>query len=154
MQKLEDDLAQVDLKLNGDKIRAKHYFETKPSLSDRLNSAIWNSYSTSSAPTGEQRKNLRILNQERLPLETEIKRINKELDNFYSILLNSGAPYLDGEMDEDERIVWFISQDGDDIIINIKDNDVDVESYEKSIIVFINNNQFIVDGESTVNRKK
>jgi len=99
LQKLEADLAQVDINLNGDNIRAKHYFETKPSLWDRLNSAIWNSYSTSSAPTGEQRKNLRILNQERLPLETEIKRINKELDNFYSILLNSGAPYLDGEMD-------------------------------------------------------
>lgn len=99
LQKLEKDLSQVDIKLNGDDIRAKHYFETKPSLWDRLNSAVWNSYSTSSAPTGEQRKNLRILLQERLPLETEIKRIQKELKNFYGILLNSGAPYLDGEMD-------------------------------------------------------
>lgn len=99
LQKLEDDLNSLDLEINGDNIRAKYFFESKPSLSDRLNSAVWNSYSTTSAPTGEQRKNLRIILQERLPMETEIKRIQKELDNFYSILLNSGAPYLDGEMD-------------------------------------------------------
>jgi len=99
LQKIEQDLDVLAVKLGGDPIREKYYFETAPGLMQRLNSAIWNSYSTSSAPTGEQRKNLRILNQERLPLETEIKRIEKELQNFYSILLNSGAPYLDGEMD-------------------------------------------------------
>ncbi len=99
LQKLEDDLSTLDIRLNGDNIRAKYFFETAPSLMGRLSSAVWNSYSTSSAPTGEQRKNVRILVQEKLPLETEIKRIEKELQNFYSILLNSGAPYLDGEMD-------------------------------------------------------
>lgn len=99
LQKLEADLLRVDLQLNGDGLLTKHEFESAPSLMSRLNSAVWNSYSTSSAPTGEQRKNLRIVMQERLPLETEITRIENELDNFYSILLNSGAPYLDGEMD-------------------------------------------------------
>ena len=81
--------------------------------------------------------------------------VDDERDIYVTFKRNGTAEkYIDGEMNEDERLVWFISQDGDDIIINIKDNDVDVESYEKSIIVFINNNQFIVDGESTVNRKK
>lgn len=98
LQKIDKELAQLDRKLNGDALKAKLQFETAPSLSDRLSSAVWNSYSTSSAPTGEQRKNVRILNQERLPLETKITEIEKELANFYSILLNSGAPYLDGEM--------------------------------------------------------
>jgi len=66
---------------------------------ERLNSAVYNSYATSSAPTGEQRKNVRILNQERLPLQTKINGLEEDLDRFYSILLNSGAPYLEGDMD-------------------------------------------------------
>jgi len=98
LQKIDKELASLDRKINGDALKAKLQFETAPSLMDRLSSAVWNSYSTSSAPTGEQRKNVRILNQERLPLETKITEIEKELSNFYSILLNSGAPYLDGEM--------------------------------------------------------
>ena len=79
--------------------------------------------------------------------------IDDERDIYLTFKRNGTAEiYIDGEMDEDERLVWFISQDGDDIIFAI--NDVDGESYEKSIIVFINNNQFIVDGEITLNRKK
>ena len=74
--------------------------------------------------------------------------------DIYVTFMRNGASevYIDGEMDEDERIVWFISQDGDDIIFNYKESHE--KSYQKSIIVFINNNQFIVDGETTVNRKK
>ncbi len=75
--------------------------------------------------------------------------IDDERDIYLTFKRNGTAEiYIDGEMDEDERLVWFISQDGDDIIFNAK------ESHEKSIIVFINNNQFIVDGEITLNRKK
>jgi photosystem II stability/assembly factor-like uncharacterized protein len=99
LQKIEKELNNLAIKMRGDRIRSKHEFETAPSMMDRLNSAIWNSYSTTSAPTGEQRKNMRILQQEKLPFETELNRIESELKNFYSILLNSGAPYLDGEMD-------------------------------------------------------
>ena len=79
--------------------------------------------------------------------------IDDERDIYLTFKRNGTAEiYIDGEIDEDLRLVWFISQDGDDIIFAI--NDVDGESYEKSIIVFINNNQFIVDGEITLNRKK
>jgi len=99
LQKIEKDLINLSIQMGGDDIRAKHEFESAPSLMSRLNSAIWNSYSTTSAPTGEQRKNMRILLQERIPLQTELKRIEGELKNFYSILLNSGAPYLDGDID-------------------------------------------------------
>ena len=99
LQKIEKELSTLSIQFRGDDVRTKHEFETVPSMMDRLNSAIWNSYSTTSAPTGEQRKNMRILQQEKLPFETELNRIEGELKNFYSILLNSGAPYLDGEMD-------------------------------------------------------
>jgi len=98
LQKIERELALLKRQMNGDALRAELQFETAPSLMDRLGSAVWNSYSTSSAPTGEQRKNVRILNQERLPLQTKITELEKELSNFYGILLNSGAPYIDGEM--------------------------------------------------------
>jgi len=98
LQKIDSELALLDRQMNGDALRAELQFETAPSLMDRLSSAVWNSYATSSSPTGEQRKNVRILNQEKLPLQTKIREIEKELSNFYRILLNSGAPYLDGEM--------------------------------------------------------
>ena len=79
--------------------------------------------------------------------------IDDERDIYLTFKRNGTAEiYIDGEMDEDERLVWFISQDGDDIIFNAKESHE--KSYQKSIIVFINNNQFIVDGEITLNRKK
>jgi photosystem II stability/assembly factor-like uncharacterized protein len=99
LQKLEQSLREIDLALNGDDLRSELNFETKPSLMSRLGSAVWNSYATTSAPTGEQRKNLAILEAQKLPLQSNLKKIEAELDNFYRILLNSGAPYLDGELD-------------------------------------------------------
>ena len=99
LQKIIDDLQVLDIKLNGDPILSREEFEQVPSLMERLNSAVYNSYATTSATTGEQRKNVRILNQERLPLQSKINGLEEDLDRFYSILLNSGAPYLDGDLD-------------------------------------------------------
>lgn len=99
LQKLEQDLKALDLKMNGDRLRAELQFETLPSLMSRLNSAVWNSYSTSSAPTGEQRKNFRIVEEARLPIQVELKKLSEEMENFYRILLNSGAPYIEGKID-------------------------------------------------------
>lgn len=99
LQKVILELQALNIEMNGDRILTREEFEQKPSLMERLNSAVYNSYATTSAPTGEQRKNIRILNQERLPLQSKLKSLEEDLNRFYSILLNSGAPYLDGEMD-------------------------------------------------------
>jgi hypothetical protein len=99
LKKIEKQLRDLDLALNGDNIRAKYYFETAPSLSDRINSAVWNSYSTTSGPTGEQKKNLQIVSKASNQLKMELNALQKELDTFYSILLNNGAPYLEGDLD-------------------------------------------------------
>lgn len=97
--KVQDKLSGIEMKISGDDIRAKYYFETAPSLGDRLGSAVWNSYSTTSAPTGEQRKNLNIVLDASNELERELKSLQSDLDNFYRILLNNGAPYLEGDID-------------------------------------------------------
>ncbi len=99
LQKIEKQLEKIDQRLNGDEIRSKYYFESAPSLSSRLGSAVWNSYSTTSAPTGEQKKNLSIVSNANMKVKGELKALEQELDTFYQILLNNGAPYLDGDLD-------------------------------------------------------
>lgn len=99
LQKLEKELTALDLRMNGDDIRAKYEFETKPSLSRRISSVVWNSYYTSSAPTQEQRKNRAIVEGAIQELEVALDAVENDLDNYYRILLNNGAPYIDGDMD-------------------------------------------------------
>ena len=99
LHKVSQELDSLKLRIAGDAVREKYYFESRPSLSDRMGLTAWNSYQTTSAPTGEQRKNLAIIQKQRREIRQEHERITETLDNFYRILLNNGAPYLDGELD-------------------------------------------------------
>jgi photosystem II stability/assembly factor-like uncharacterized protein len=99
LQKVEEQLQSLDIQLHGDAVRSKHYFESVPSLEDRINSAAYNSYRTTSSPTGEQKKNLRIVSNSTVKLRGELNALEQELSTFYEILLSNGAPYLDGDLD-------------------------------------------------------
>lgn len=94
---LEKGIEAIEISLKGDALRSSLEMESKPGLNSRMSTAVWNSYSTRSAPTGEQRKALKIIDQSLPELGAELKQLESQLEEYYQILLNSGAPILDGE---------------------------------------------------------
>lgn len=100
LRELELALIALELKLNGDESLAKRQFDTPPSLLNRLNSAVWNSYYSTSAPTGEQRKNLAIVKRALPELSAELKEIARQLSVIQAELSKAGAPYLDDQLPE------------------------------------------------------
>lgn len=94
LHKLEQTLPPLQRQLYGDKVKAAEYFATAPSLEERLALARWNSYSTTSAPTAEQRKNLRIVRTALQDLDQKLTSLRGDLLRFYAILQNNEAPIL------------------------------------------------------------
>ena len=65
-----------------------------------MNSTVWNSYYLTSDPTGEQKKNLKIVKEEIELIHFELKSIKLECDDINAILNKAGAPYLNDSLPE------------------------------------------------------
>ncbi len=98
LRKLEYSIAEIEQKLNGDKSLSKRNYDTPPSLMNRMNNAVWNSYYSTSEPTGEQKKNLKIVNEEIEALHFELKAMKTECKEINEILVKAGAPYLKDQL--------------------------------------------------------
>lgn len=100
LRKLEYSIYEIEQKLNGDNSLAKRNYDTPPSLLNRMNSTVWNSYYSTSDPTGEQKKNLKIVKEEIELIHFELKSIKLECDDINAILNKAGAPYLKDSLPE------------------------------------------------------
>lgn len=100
LRKLEYSIYEIEQKLNGDQSLSSRNYDTPPSLLNRMNSAVWNSYYSTSEPTGEQKKNLNIVNEEIEALHFELKAVKTECEEINGILSKAGAPYLKYELPE------------------------------------------------------
>lgn len=94
LRKVEESLQPLKRQLYGDPVKEEEYMASAPSLEERLALARWNSYQTTSAPTAEQRKNLRIVEQELNRMERDLARTEKQLRNYYNILQSNDAPVI------------------------------------------------------------
>jgi hypothetical protein len=97
---LEYNIYELEQNLNGDASLSKRNTDTPPSLINRINSAMWNSFYSTSEPTGEQRKNLKIVNEEMEALIFELNSITLETKEINQTLIQAGAPYLNTELPE------------------------------------------------------
>lgn len=100
LRELEYAIARLEQKLNGDGSLSKRNFDTPPSLMNRMNSAVWNSYYSTSEPTGEQKKNLQLVTEEMETLVFELQSIKLEVSEINDILIQAGAPYLNNDLPE------------------------------------------------------
>ncbi len=98
LRKMEYRIYELEVELNGDKSLAERNFDTPPSLMNRINSAVWNSYYTTMPPTGEQQKNLRIVQQQLGELIDTLADIRHKTDAINTNLVKAGAPYLEDEL--------------------------------------------------------
>ena len=99
LRAMEYELADIHYALFGNKTKEKRYKETPPSLSDRMSSTTWSYYSTS-APTGEQKKNLRIVKEEGARIQKQLKALHEAAEAMKEQLIAEGAPYPEGELPE------------------------------------------------------
>lgn len=98
LRKLEYSIDKIEEKLNGDNSLSSRNFDTPPSLLNRMNSTVWNSYYSTSEPTGEQKKNLNIVKEEIEAIHFELNTLKTECDEINNILIKAGAPYLNDQL--------------------------------------------------------
>ena len=98
---LEGKLRAVQKKMNGDRVANQLDVDLPPSISSRLNSAIYDGYSTTSDPTSTMKEQLQIASEEFEVAFNELKNIiNTDLKALEQKLEAAGAPYTPGRMPE------------------------------------------------------
>ena len=100
LRSLEYKLADIDIIFSGDDSRSKREFETRPSLNGRLGNVYWYSYNSTAAPSGSQKENFRIAEEQYNELHKEISKLSKKVDVIKHKLIKNGAPYLGDELPE------------------------------------------------------
>lgn len=100
LRSLEHQLADASIIFEGDKSRSKRDFETKPSINSRLGSVYWYSYSSTNAPSGSQKENLQIAEEQYEELHKQISDLGNRLNQIKQKLIESGAPYFGDEIPE------------------------------------------------------
>tara|TARA_B100001245_G_scaffold236642_1_gene229124 strand:+ start:2958 stop:6206 length:3249 start_codon:yes stop_codon:yes gene_type:complete len=100
LRQMEYVIYNLEVELNGDRSLAKRNFDTPPSLMRRIGGAVWNSYYTTMAPTGEQQKNLAIVKQQLGDLIGKLADLKVKTGLINARLIQAGAPYLDDELPE------------------------------------------------------
>ncbi|MFO8174001.1 MAG: hypothetical protein R6T96_06925, partial [Longimicrobiales bacterium] len=94
---LEMRAAELRIELVGDRSVASRQFETPPSISDRIGGVLYSSFGATSAPTGQQREQLRIAEQAFADLGPRIQGLLEDLGALERRLREMGAPLLPGD---------------------------------------------------------
>ena len=96
---LEDELYAINLELNGDRTKAKREFETRPSLSDRVELIVYNNWNNLSAPTGMARRDYEIAREDYDPLIERLHAVVNGIEYLEEQLDDKGVPYTPGRDD-------------------------------------------------------
>ena len=98
---VEEKLRAVQSKMNGDRVAGQLDIDTSPSISNRLFSAIYDGYGTTSDPTTTMKDQLQIATEEFEVALGELKAIvNTDLRALEEKLEAAGAPYTPGRVPE------------------------------------------------------
>jgi len=96
---LEKKLAEFQRQMYGDRIRSQLDLDTEPGIARRINSIIYEQWSSTSAPTQTQKDNYQIVLEEFEPIYQALKKIIEEdVKNIEQKLNEIGAPYTPGRL--------------------------------------------------------
>lgn len=102
LRQIDNQLADVRIEMNGDQSLSSREFETLSSLNDRLGITAWGSYSSTSAPTGTQMRELDIVRSAIAGIVTTLNQTGDQLLIIKEEAYAQGAPYLEGDLPEVE----------------------------------------------------
>ena len=91
--------AAVRIPLIGDRSVARRQFETPASLSRRIGTAVYSSFSSTQGPSASQQAQLRFAREGFEALKPEIDAILADLASLESELEHAGAPYTPSRRD-------------------------------------------------------
>ena len=101
VKKLEDDLDNIDIGLNGDASLEKRFFPVKTSINDRLGMITYGLWNTTSAPTETMKSSYEAASQAFKPLLGRVKEISeKDVKAIEDKLDAAHAPYTPGRLPE------------------------------------------------------
>jgi hypothetical protein len=95
-RQLEYRAADLGIELNGDPSVAARQFETPPSISGRVSTALYSSFDATSAPTGQQREQIAIAEGDLDELQPRIDALERDVAALENRLRGLGAPLLPG----------------------------------------------------------
>jgi len=96
IERLKTEFSNLDIALNGDKLRSKYQFETTPSIYDRFSSIYYQLYNNTRGVTKTQRKNKVSVEEEYTAFRSQLNAIVVELKTIETQLESIGIPYLKG----------------------------------------------------------
>ena len=96
---LQEKLADIDIKLNGNSVIRSHNEADPPAIAERVNTVVGGHWSSSSAPTATHMENYRLAAQSFAPVLEELRRlIDVDLKNLEDKLEAAGAPWTPGRV--------------------------------------------------------
>jgi len=95
-RELEVRAAELRIELVGDRSVAARQFETPPSISERIGGVLYSSFGATSAPTGQQREQLRIAEEDFAQLRPRIQGLLEDLGALEQRMREMGGPLLPG----------------------------------------------------------
>ena len=102
LTKVFEQLANIDIRLFGDRSISKREFETLPSVNSRLGTVVYYLWRTTSAPTSTQREQVKIAKTELDFIQDELKSIKTQLIDIQGQLKAAGVSYTPGWMPDVE----------------------------------------------------
>ncbi len=102
MTKIYEQLANIDIRLFGDRSISKREFETLPSVNSRLGTVVYYLWRTTSEPTSTQREQVQLAIAGLTFIEDELKSIKTQLIDIQNQLKAAGVSYTPGWMPEIE----------------------------------------------------
>ena len=102
LTKIYEQLANIDIRLFGDRSISKREFETLPSVNSRLGTVVYYLWRTTSEPTSTQREQVQLAIAELTFIEDELKSIQTQLIDIQNQLKAAGVSYTPGWMPDIE----------------------------------------------------
>lgn len=95
---LKTGMAGLKLKLSGDRALARKQFEVPPAISDRVEMALGQIWSSTDGPTRAQRQNYDLASQAFTLAQTELGNFSEQLKILEKQLDEAGAPWTPGRI--------------------------------------------------------
>jgi len=95
VKELETKLRHTSIQLYGDNSVGRHEYEIYPSINDRIGTAAYGSWNSTSSPTNTARNNIKTAKEEYIPVVADIKSYIKEIETLEQ-QLGPGVPYTPG----------------------------------------------------------
>lgn len=99
VNRLDNELYEITIKLSGDRILQRRNENTPPSLSDRIEGIVYDQWQSSQAPTQTQKEQYKIASEEFAPLLSKFRSlVEGDLKKLEGSLEVTGTPWSPGRL--------------------------------------------------------